>query len=63
MKVGLTGFYDIGRVWLEGENSTTWHRGYGGGLWLAPFYTTVVAFELAGSVEGTRFYIRLGFLF
>lgn len=63
MKVGLTGFYDIGRVWLEGENSNSLHRGYGGGLWLAPYGATVVAFDIAGSEEGTSFYIRLGFLF
>ena len=63
MKVGLTGFYDIGRVWMEGENSNSLHRGYGGGLWLAPYGATVVAFDIAGSEEGTSFYIRLGFLF
>jgi hypothetical protein len=29
---GLLGFFDVGRVWLAGENSDTWHTGYGGGL-------------------------------
>jgi hypothetical protein len=29
---GLVGFYDVGRVWLAGEDSNTWHSGYGGGI-------------------------------
>lgn len=29
---GLLAFYDVGRVWLSGETSTTWHTGYGGGV-------------------------------
>ena len=28
---------DVGRVWLEGEDSDTWHWSYGGGLWWAPW--------------------------
>jgi hypothetical protein len=36
-KAGIAAFVDQGRVWLEGEKSTAWHRGYGGGLILCPF--------------------------
>ncbi|CAN5368304.1 hypothetical protein BH20BAC1_BH20BAC1_00710 [soil metagenome] len=36
-KLGLVAFVDNGRVWLPGENSDTWHMGYGGGLLIAPF--------------------------
>ncbi|HYK44623.1 MAG TPA: hypothetical protein VEV83_05620 [Parafilimonas sp.] len=36
-KAGLLAFFDNGRVWMPGENSETWHTGYGGGLILAPF--------------------------
>jgi hypothetical protein len=32
---GLSGFGDVGRVWLEGETSDTWHTGVGGGIWLS----------------------------
>lgn len=34
---GLTGFYDAGRVWLPGENSRTWHNGYGFGFYFIPY--------------------------
>src|SRR5688572_171990 len=27
--IGLTGFYDIGRVWVKGEDSNIWHSAYG----------------------------------
>ena len=40
---GILGFNDIGRVWLEGENSTTWHHGYGGGIWISPFKIAIPA--------------------
>jgi hypothetical protein len=36
-KAGLIVFYDIGRVWHPGENSSLWHTGYGGGFILVPF--------------------------
>ncbi|TDH27306.1 hypothetical protein EXU57_06870 [Segetibacter sp. 3557_3] len=36
-KLGLVGFLDNGRVWLPGEQSDTWHVGYGAGVLLAPF--------------------------
>lgn len=32
---GINGFADVGRVWLEGESSDTWHTGVGGGIWLS----------------------------
>ena len=57
------GFHDYGRVWLEGEDSHRWHRGIGGGLWLAPFNLAVISTEIGVSEEETLFYVRLGFLF
>ncbi len=32
---GVHGFADVGRVWLKGESSDTWHAGVGGGVWLS----------------------------
>ncbi|MEQ8478445.1 metallophosphoesterase [Fulvivirga sp.] len=60
---GIIGFHDVGRVWVEGEDSDKWHRGVGGGLWLAPFNLAVISTEVGVSEEETLFYIRLGFLF
>lgn len=71
--IGITFFYDVGRVWYENDagidptaptgTSTVWHNGYGAGIWLAPFNMAVISTELAHSVEGTLFNFRLGFLF
>ena len=74
--IGVNGFYDIGRVWFEDDSgldpsvdpptggiSSKWHKGYGGGLWLAPLNLFPIAFEMAKSEEETLFYIRFGFLF
>ncbi len=61
--VGLLGFHDVGRVWLDGEDSDKWHRGVGGGIWLAPFNLAVISAEVGSSEEETLFYIRMGFLF
>ncbi|MEM7106676.1 MAG: BamA/TamA family outer membrane protein [Bacteroidota bacterium] len=61
--IGIMGFHDVGRVWIEGEDSDTWHRGVGGGLWLAPFNAAVISTEIGVSDEDTLFYFRFGFLF
>jgi hypothetical protein len=38
LRVGVLGFADVGRVWLEGESSDRWHLSGGGGVMLAmPF--------------------------
>jgi hypothetical protein len=60
---GFLAFHDVGRVWLDGEDSEKWHRGIGGGVWLAPFNLAIVSAEVGASEEETLFYIRLGFLF
>ncbi|MEM9857644.1 MAG: metallophosphoesterase [Bacteroidota bacterium] len=61
--IGISGFHDIGRVWLEGEDSDTWHQGVGGGVWFAPFNAAVITTEIGVSEEDTLFYVRFGFLF
>ena len=61
---GLFGFGDVGRVWLDGEASDTWHTGYGGGLWIGLLSrSNAVAFTVAKSDERTAFYVRAGFSF
>ncbi|HET6722914.1 MAG TPA: metallophosphoesterase [Chitinophagaceae bacterium] len=41
--IGLTGFYDIGRVWLDGEESKRWHTAYGGGFYFIPYNKFMIA--------------------
>lgn len=62
-QLGLTGFWDIGRVWKEGEVSHKWHNGVGGGIYFAPA-SLISANLLAGySEEGWYPYFTLGFRF
>jgi hemolysin activation/secretion protein len=61
---GLFGFGDVGRVWLEGETSDTWHTGWGGGLWIGLLSrSNAIAFTVAQSDERTAYYVRAGFSF
>jgi hypothetical protein len=39
---GILAFNDVGRVWLEGEDSNKWHDGYGAGVWVSPFSVAVI---------------------
>jgi hypothetical protein len=61
---GIFGLGDVGRVYLSGESSGTWHTGVGGGIWFAfldPANTVTVA--LARGDERTALYLRAGFAY
>lgn len=58
--VGILGFYEIGRVWLPGENSKKWHQDYGGGIYFAPFNTLIVSATLGFSNEDQIFNFSIG---
>ncbi len=60
---GLMGGVDYGRVWLDNENSDTWHVGYGGGVWVAPLGFIVLNFGYFITEEDERFSFRIGFDF
>jgi hypothetical protein len=61
---GIVGYNDIGRVWADNENSSTWHDGYGGGLWIAPFNKLVITGTLSYSNEEKNFaLLTFGFQF
>jgi outer membrane translocation and assembly module TamA len=62
-QLGLVGFYDAGKVWAKGYNSSTIHQGAGGGIYYAPAQIAVVQFVLGKSVEGVYPYITMGFRF
>jgi hypothetical protein len=54
MKLGVKGFYDWGRVYVNTENSKIWHKGYGFGMYVVPLderftCSTSVAFSKEGS--------------
>jgi outer membrane protein assembly factor BamA len=40
---GITGFCDIGRVWLKGQRSSTWHSAIGGGFYFIPFKQFIIS--------------------
>lgn len=61
---GVFGLADVGRVFLEGESSDTWHSAAGGGVWLSYLeraYTLSLA--VAKSDERTGIYAQAGFGF
>lgn len=62
---GILAFNDVGRVWLEGEDSNTWHHGYGGGIWVSPFSVAVLTacYERSKDEEGGLFTLRFNYLF
>jgi hypothetical protein len=64
MRLGAYGLVEAGRVWLEGEASSTWHASYGGGLLFQPLGTPVtVNATVATGDEGLRFRFGAGYGF
>jgi hemolysin activation/secretion protein len=60
---GMLGFFDDGRVWIEDEDSKTFHVGYGGGLYFIPFNNLGLNLSYATSKETSMILIKTGFLF
>lgn len=58
-QLGVTGFYDAGRVWEKDENSDKWHHGTGGGVYFAPAGLTVVQLLAGHSEEGWYPYVSM----
>jgi hypothetical protein len=60
-RLGILGFYDIGRVFLDGESSDAWHDGYGGGIFfVTPGRRNLVSFSVAFAEGDTAYYLRAG---
>ena len=51
-ELGLSGFFDTGRVWVENDNSDKWHVGEGGGIYFMPAGLTLFQIIAAHSTEG-----------
>jgi len=62
-KMGIIAFQDNARVWNEGEKSTKWHMGYGGGLLIAPFNKISITAYYGVSEELGKFHFRIGRFF
>ncbi|MDY8138946.1 metallophosphoesterase [Aquimarina sp. 2201CG5-10] len=63
LQLGLFGGYDIGRVWLDGEDSSTWHDSVGGGLWINGVDAIAGQLGAFNSDDGLRFTFGLGLSF
>jgi len=61
--VGLIAFNDIGRVWMPAEQSSEWHDGHGGGVYISPANRILIQAIVGFSKESTLPYITLGFSF
>jgi hypothetical protein len=63
-QIGLMGFYDIGRVFLDGEDSNRWHHGTGGGIFFTtPGRHSLLSVQYAWSEGDTAVYVRGGLAF
>ena len=58
-KFGLLAMYDIGRVWLKGENSNTLHTGVGGGIILSVMHKISASAVYAVSHDGNNLHFTL----
>jgi hypothetical protein len=62
--IGIFGLADVGRVWLDGEDSSDWHDAYGGGIWLAFLKREGTLTAAVARGEGrTAVYVRAGFMY
>jgi len=60
-ELGVLGLADVGRVFLAGESSDTWHTAFGGGLWISVLGPgNVLSAALAATDERTALYFGLG---
>ena len=62
-ELGLTGFFDTGRVWVDGESSDKWHTGTGGGIYFMPAGLTLIQVIAGHSTEGWYPEVSLQFRF
>ena len=62
--LGILGGFDHGRVWLDGEDSDTWHYSYGGGVFISPLDIASIHMSVFyGDGEQQRFVFGGAFFF
>ena len=62
-RLGIFGLADVGRVWLQGESSDTWHSAFGGGISLTFLNANTVTAAVARGDGQTGLYLGSGFMF
>jgi hypothetical protein len=62
-KAGLMFFFDDGRVWMPGENSTTLHTSYGPAILFAPFNALSLTFSYGIAKESKIFQVGINTIF
>jgi len=58
--LGLVGFNDLGRVWMNEESSAKLHQSQGGGIYFTPFNLVMLSALVAKSDEETLLNISVG---
>lgn len=68
LRYGLVALGDVGRVFVDGQSSSRWHPGFGGGVWLGLFasgrlfqFVSSIKATVVHSDEGMSFYLASGF--
>jgi hypothetical protein len=61
--LGLIAYNDVGRVWLNGENSNVVHDAYGGGFYVSPYHSFIFEAVVGKGTEGYLTYYSIGFRF
>ncbi|MEO5945344.1 MAG: hypothetical protein ABIP79_00895 [Chitinophagaceae bacterium] len=61
--MGVYGFYDVGRVWVENDTQKKTVNGYGGGLWISPLSRIMFTIGYGVSTEDGLLTIGLGWKF
>ncbi len=63
-EIGVFGLGDVGRVYLDGEQSKIWHTAFGGGIWISFLQREYcLSIAVAKSDERTGIYVSAGFSF
>ena len=58
--IGVLGFDDVGRVWVQNQSSKKWHNSVGGGLYYSPFNMVLISAAVGFSEEETLFNLSIG---
>lgn len=62
-ELGVFGFYDVGRVWADDEDSSLWHHGYGAGAWVTPFNAILLRASVGFSKDDRVINLSTGMFF